>query len=120
VQAVLDSRYPKVDTAEGTQFQIGGPSPTLVGKEALKDYSDTIEPWRLLQAWAHGQLDDQGEWGLPAQFGEPALQVLYRFFRAFDLAMLQHARDHALNRRLSLIDAKAIAAAFQERTGTDD
>ncbi len=120
VQAVLDQRFPKVDAAEGTRFQIGGLTPTLVGEEALKDYSDTIEPWRLLQAWSHSQLDAQGGWSLAAQFDESALQVLYRFFRAFDLAMLQNARDHALDRKLSRIDAEAIAAAFQDRSGNND
>jgi hypothetical protein len=120
VQAMLDQRFPKVDTAEGTRFEIGGITPTLVGKEALKDYSDTIEPWRLMQAWAHGQLDARGIWSLPAQFDEPALLVLYRFFRAFDLAMLQRARDHALDRKLSRIDAEAVAAAFQDRSRKKD
>ena len=112
VAAILRMRFPKVDTAEGTQFNLGGETPTLVVAESLKDYSDTIEPWRLLQTWASRQVDGKGNWKLSAQFDEEALKELYEFFRAYDLALLHKAREHAMERKLGQIDAEAIAAAF--------
>jgi hypothetical protein len=112
VAAVLRTRFPKLDTAEGTQFNLGGGTPTLVVAEALKDYSDTIEPWRLLQTWASRQTDNKGKWKLNAQFNDEGLNELYEFFRAYDLALLRKAREHAMERKLGQIDAEAIAAAF--------
>ena len=94
------------------RFNLGGVNPTLVGVEALRDYSDTIEPWRLLQTWASRQLDNNGQFKFQKQFDEAALHQLFEFFRAYDLAMLRKARDHAMERKLTKIDAEAIAAAF--------
>ena len=113
VTAELHARFPQVDTAEGTGFRLGDETPTLVVAEALKDYTDTIEPWRLLQTWASRQIDERGKWKLDAQFDKEALTVLYEFFRAYDLALLRKAREHAMKRKLSHIDAEAVAAAFE-------
>ena len=112
VAAVLRARFPQVDTALGTQFNMGSGTPTLVVADALKDYSDTIEPWRLLQTWASRQVDSQGKWKPEAQFDEGALKELYEFFRAYDLALLRKARENAIERKLGHIDAAAVAAAF--------
>ena len=112
IDEILRVRFPQVDTAEGTQFNLGDGSSTLVVAEALKDYSDTIEPWRLLQTWASHQVDNTGKWKRDTQFGEGALKELYEFFRAYDLALLRKAREHAMERKLGHIDAEAVAAAF--------
>ena len=112
VAAVLRLRFPQVDTALGTQFNMGSETPTLVVADALKDYSDTIEPWRLLQTWASRQVDNQGKWKPKVEFDEGALKELYEFFRAYDLALLRKAREHAMERKLGHIDAAAVAAAF--------
>ena len=112
IDEILRVRFPQVDTTEGTQFNLGGGSSTLVVAEALKDYSDTIEPWRLLQTWASHQVNNKGKWKRDAQFDEGALKELYEFFRAYDLALLRKAREHAMERKLGHIDAEAVAAAF--------
>ena len=112
IDEILRVRFPQVDTTEGTQFNLGDGSSTLVVAEAIKDYSDTIEPWRLLQTWASHQVDNEGKWKRDTQFGEGALKELYEFFRAYDLALLRKAREHAMERKLGHIDAEAVAAAF--------
>jgi len=112
VSAELQARFPQTHTDEGTQFRFNGGRPTLVIAEALKDYSDTIEPWRLLQTWTSRRIDENGELRLDKQFNEDALLVLYDFFRAYDLALLQKAREHAMKRKQGHIDAEAVAAAF--------
>jgi len=113
VKAALGDRFPQENEVEEKGVHLGGRFPTLVGVEELRDYSDTIEPWRLLQTWASRQLDAQGTWRLEKQFDESALGALYDFFRLYDLAMLRRARDNAFDRKLTKIDAEAIAAAFQ-------
>ena len=113
VKAALEDRFPQGNEVEEKGVHLGGRFPTLVGVEELRDYSDTIEPWRLLQTWASRQLDAQGMWRLEKQFDESALGALYDFFRLYDLAMLRRARDNAFDRKLTKIDAEAIAAAFQ-------
>ena len=95
VEEVVSEKYPHVDTADGVQFDLGDTQPVLVVADAIRDYSDTIEPWRLLQTWVTRQLDKEGNLKLSRQFNEEALQVLYRFLRAYDLAVLQHARNIA-------------------------
>ena len=112
VKAELNERFPRVDSAEGAQFTLIGSGLIKVEAEALKDYSDTIEPWRLLQTWATLHVDAKGELQLDVQFDEEALTELYKFFRAFDLAMLRQARDNAYERKLTIIDAEAIRAGF--------
>lgn len=112
VTAELNERFPRVDSEQGARFNLGGVSTLLVEAEALKDYSDTIEPWRLLQTWATLHVDAKGKLQLDVQFGEEALTELYKFFRAFDLAMLRRARDNAFKRKLTIIDAEAIRAGF--------
>ena len=112
VEDLLVERFPTAQSGDGLGFNLGGVNPTLVGVEALRDYSDTIEPWRLLQTWASRQLDNNGQFKFQKQFDEAALHQLFEFFRAYDLAMLRKARDHAMERKLTKIDAEAIAAAF--------
>jgi len=113
VKAELNERFPRVDSAEGAQFTLIGSGLIKVEAEALKDYSDTIEPWRLLQTWATLHVDAKGKLQLNVQFDEEALRELYTFFRAFDLAMLRQARNDAFDRKRTKIDAEAIRAAFE-------
>ena len=80
VKAALEDRFPQGNEVEEKGVYSGGRFPTLVGVEELRDYSDTIEPWRLLQTWASRQLDAQGMWRLERQFDESALGALYDFF----------------------------------------
>jgi len=97
------------------QFSLGADDrPLVIDSEALRDYSDTIEPWRLLQTWATTHLDEEARLRISPQFSQGALQVLYRFFRAYDLAMLQQSRRFAHEKKLSHIDADSVVAAFRE------
>ena len=112
VKAELSERFPRVDSAQGAQFNVGGASSLLINADVLKDYSDTIEPWRLLQTWATYHMDNRGNLKLEVQFDEAAVIELFEFFRAYDLAMLRKARENAMARKLREIDAEAIRAAF--------
>lgn len=113
VSAVLSQRFPHATSNEGTTFRFGKTQLITVGPEALQDYSDTIEPWRLLQTWASHHTDSNGRLVLSRQFDADALQVMYRFLRAYDLAILKHAKTIAQRRRLSTINAGAMEAAFE-------
>jgi hypothetical protein len=87
VKAEAGERFPRKDSELGAQFTFGGSSLLMVDAEVLKDYSDTIEPWRLLQTWASHQIDARGRWQLEAQFDQEALRDLYEFFKRYDLTM---------------------------------
>ena len=112
VKAELAERFPREDSSQGSQFNVGGAPSLLIKSDVLKDYEDTIEPWRLLQTWATYHVDNRGKLTLEVQFDEPALKELYIFFRSYDLAMLRKARENAVSRKLRAIDAEAIRAAF--------
>ncbi len=115
VEAVLNRRFPQVSRDDTVQFGLksGGSALSRLTGDDLRDYGDTIEPWRLIQAWAMRSLDPKGKLGITPQFDEKALHVLYRFLRAYDLVVLQAARDIAHEKRLSVIDATSISAAFR-------
>jgi len=113
VSAVLSRNFPHATSDEGTTFRFDENELIIVLPDAIQDYSDTIEPWRLLQSWASHHTDASGELTLSKQFDEDALQVLYKFLRAYDLAILKHAKSIAQQRKLSKIDAGAMEAAFQ-------
>lgn len=114
VSEVLQRRFPSATSDEGTTFDFGEDKKLItVGPDALKDYSDTIEPWRLLQTWASRHTGDSGKLELKRQFDEEALGVMYEFLRAYDLAILQRAREIARDRKIANIDAKAMSAAFE-------
>lgn len=113
VSSVLERRFSyQYEETVGATFQFSGDAPViLVDADALQDYSDTIEPWRLLQAWASRQADALGMLN-KQPFDETALQRLYYFLRTYDLAILKHARRIAKNKKLPGVDAASMAEAF--------
>jgi hypothetical protein len=115
VEEILRSRFPHVvDDVRGTTFALEGiAGPIQIATEELTDYSDTIEPWRLLQAWASSHTDASGRLTLSPPFGEEALAVLYRFLRVYDLAVLKHARTIARDNKRTVVDEPTMAAAFE-------
>ncbi len=113
LSSVLKVRFPQATDEDGVSFQFGGGVPTLVMADALRDYDDTIEPWRLLQTWASRNLDERGEFATTPVFGVEALKVMYNFLRSYDLAVQREARRLAMERREAGIGAEAMAAAFE-------
>ena len=99
VGQVLKERFPQATDENGVSFHFGGEMPTLVMADALRDYDDTIEPWRLLQTWASRNLDEQGQFAYTPPFGEGALQVMYSFLKAYDLALQREAMRDACEAR---------------------
>ena len=111
VRSVLAKDFPSTKADSGSpNYSFGALTINLT--EALRDYSDTIEPWRLMQTWSTRQLDNTGQWQLPAEFDQAALDELFLFLRGYDLALLRKARTNAIDRKQNLIDAEAIRAAF--------
>ena len=113
ISQVLKDRFPQATGGTGVSFQFGGGAPTLVMADALRDYDDTIEPWRLLQTWASHNIGEHGWFASPQPFSEEALAVMCSFLKAFDLAVQREARRVAVERQLAGIDAEAMAAAFE-------
>lgn len=114
VKDVLRRRFPHVDDdVQGTTFVLEGiTGPIQIGSEELTDYSDTIEPWRLLQAWASSHTDDAGRLALSPSLDEEALVALYNFLKVYDLAILKHARTIAREHKLAVVDEPTMVAAF--------
>lgn len=113
VSSVLERRFPHVNSDSGATFSLGnGLEPIIIVPEAIQDYSDTIESWRLLQAWASRHTDSTGRLALKQQFDKEVLHVLYNFFGTYDLAILKHARLVAQEKKLASIDAAAMFEAF--------
>lgn len=113
VAKVLDEKFPSIDTSEGVKFDLGnGRKSVQVFEQDIRDYEQTIEPWRLLQNWVSIHVDQEGRLQLNPQFDEAALQRMYRFLRSFDLAILKEAGRVAKKRRLPEIDAESVNAAF--------
>ena len=111
VRSVLAKEFPSTKADSGSpNYSFGALTINLT--EALRDYSDTIEPWRLMQTWSTRQLDNTGQWLLDAEFDKAALNELFLFLRGYDLALLRKARTNAIDRKQNLIDAEAIRAAF--------
>ena len=114
VSAVLANRFPHTASESGTSFDLGGDIGKIsIMADAVQDYSDTVEPWRLLQAWASRRVDQQGKPTIAPPFSESAIQVLYEFLRTYDLAVLKHARALAQEQKLASIDDVIMAEAFQ-------
>jgi hypothetical protein len=113
VSGVLKERFPHAADVDGVSFQFGGGAPTLVMADELRDYDDTIEPWRLLQTWASRNLDERGRFAPTPVFGVEALKVMYNFLKSYDLAVQREARRVAMERREAGIGAEAMAAAFE-------
>ena len=114
VSKVLARRFPyHFDAAQGATFELGDVLPRIhIDADALKDYSDTIEPWRLMQTWASRHTDAAGKLELEPQFDEQALAQMYEFLRTYDLAILKHARQIAETKKLARVDAGSMSEAF--------
>ena len=115
VKKVLDRRFPaQRDSQNQIHFTMSeGEDPIQILPLAIKDYSDTIEAWRILQNWASRKTDVSGRVNLNPQFDQEALHVLYDFVLVYDLAVLQHARRLAKTRKLASIGVSAMSEAFQ-------
>ena len=114
VSAVLARRFPhQYEKTEGASFLFADDDQSiLIDPASLQDYSDTIEPWRLLQAWASRQTDATGALTKTPPFSEAALKQAYNFLHKYDLAILKHARFIAEKNKLSRIDAASMAESF--------
>jgi hypothetical protein len=114
VQSILNRRFPHDrDAAGGVKFVLDGArDPINILPAALSDYSDTIEPWRLLHNWAWRHTDAHGSLTLRPGFDQEALHVLCDFLKSYDLAVLQHARQIARAEKLAIIDSSAMKKAF--------
>ena len=78
---------------------------------AIIDYSDTIESWRLLQSWLLRKVD------LPttevsAPFSDEALLELKRFLVVYDINLLKRARAVAMERKLARVNVEVMKEAF--------
>lgn len=118
LSTVLTQRFPHEidsDTNEA-KFQFADQSePVLVLADALQDYGDTIEPWRLLQTWASRKTDRQGKLTITPVFSHEALQEFYGFLKVYDIALLKHASQIANRRKLAEVDAESMNLAFSRK-----
>lgn len=114
VSTVLVRRFPyQYDALTGAMFELEGVAePIYVGSEAIKDYSDTIEPWRLLQTWASQHTNASGGLTLSPPLDKEALHFLSNFLRIYDLTILKHARAIAEEKKLAAVDASSMSEAF--------
>lgn len=123
--AVLKSRFPEnVTESEGdTKFDFGGRLATVaVLEEAIEDYSDTIESWRLLQSWslrkASQNAEPKGLKNADSMFSQDALKQFRDFLVVFDIALLKSAKDVAMERKRGSVDGETMNIAFDRlRTG---
>ena len=112
---VLTKRYPHEinERTNEIKFKFADQSePVLVVADALQDYGDTIEPWRLLQTWASRKTDRQGQLNIKPVFSNDALQEFYDFLKVYDIALLKHACRIANDRKLAEVDAESMNMAF--------
>lgn len=113
VEDVLKRRFPRQVAEDGTvQFAPRGYPGITVSPDDLKDYSDTIEPWRLLQSWALTHVH-QGRLALSPQFAPAALDTLHEFLLVYDVAVLRHANAEAFRQKKQGIDRSAMVAGFR-------
>lgn len=113
VKQLLDRRFPHQQIRTGVQFDLGSNlNPINIVQDAMQDYSDTVEPWRLLQTWASRHTDKNGRLTLTPQFDRDALHALHGFLLKYDLAIFRHARRIAEENKASRVDASAMSEAF--------
>jgi hypothetical protein len=111
---ILKRRFPHEFAESGATFNLGGLlAPIVVVPDALKDYADTIEPWRLLQTWASRHTDAYGKLNIRPQYNQESLGVLHAFLLAYDLAILKNAQRVAQENKKSVIDAASMTEAFK-------
>ena len=79
--------------------------------DAIKDYSDTIESWRLLQSWLLRKVDVPATQGA-VPFSEDALVELKRFLVVYDINLLKRARVVAMEKKLARVNVEVMKEAF--------
>ncbi|MFK7769962.1 MAG: hypothetical protein AB8B55_22330 [Mariniblastus sp.] len=115
---ILQSRFPhSVDekTSE-TKFNFGtenGLSLTIE-EEAVEDYSDTIEGWRLLQSWAQRKTDEKGKLTLSPTFSKDAVIAFRDFLVVYDIALLKNAKKVAMADKVPKVDVETMKKAFEQ------
>ena len=121
LQAELAKRFPHdVDESSGKfTFRFSEEdSPVLVMDDLVKDYSDTIETWRLLQSWASNKTAQNGDLQIDPVFSEAAIEAFHDFLSSYDIALLKRAKQIANNRKLTVIDGLSMAMAFDFDPGS--
>lgn len=111
---VFESRFPEnVSMVDGkVKFDFGGQLASIsILEEAVQDYSDTIESWRLLQSWALRKATQGGNEPVAA-FSQDSLDQFRDFLVVFDIALLKSAKDVAMERKFASIDVKTMDLAF--------
>jgi hypothetical protein len=120
---ILKLRFPHSTDAETgeVEFTFSQQSePVLVMADSIKDYSDTIEAWRLLQAWASRKTDKTGKLTLTPVFSRDAIDAFHKFLVAYDIAILKNARRIANDRKLVKIDDVSMELAFENEWGQQE
>ena len=112
---ILNKHYTSRETSQGVDFDFDA-DPTviklLIPAEAKDDYEKTIETWRLLQNWGNRHIDTEGRLTLKPQYDQQAIELMYRFLRSFDLAILRKTGEIAKADRLSEVDDASVEKSF--------
>ncbi len=118
VKRFLDGRFPEVTREMNVVLKPednNGFDMTLLDSkeqcDAIKDYSDTIESWRLLQSWLLRKVN------LPttrtsAPFSDDALFELKRFLVVYDIKLLKRARVVAMGKKMARVNVEVMKEAF--------
>jgi hypothetical protein len=122
---VLKTRFPENVKEENgnAKYDFGGRLATIeILEEAIEDYSDTIESWRLLQSWAlrkASQINDGNDAQSAAMFSPDSLRQFRDFLVVFDIALLKSAKDVAMERKRGAVDAETMTIAFERLRASD-
>lgn len=116
--SVLQSRFPHSidsETSE-TKFDFAGRSDLslTIEEEAVDDYSDTIEGWRLLQSWAQRKTDAKGNLTLKPTFSKEAIIAFRDFLVRYDIALLKNAKNVAMTDKVPKVDVETMKKAFDQ------
>ncbi len=116
--ATLARRFPhSTDPAtKKVGFDFDGQAELItISPEAVTDYSDTIEAWRLLQTWAVRQTDATGRVNLSPGFSREAIDAFRDFLVVYDIALLKHAKEIAHQQKRSKVDVDIMNLAFRQQ-----
>ena len=118
VKRFLDDRFPEitrqVNVVPKPEDNNGFDATLLESKEqcdAIKDYSDTIESWRLLQSWLLRKVDVPAT-RVATPFSDEALLELKRFLVVYDINLLKRARVVAMGKKLARVNVEVMKEAF--------
>ncbi len=115
---VLQSRFPHSidEKTSATKFNFGSENRLLltIEDEAVEDYSDTIEGWRLLQSWAQRNTDERGNLTITPTFSKEAVIAFRDFLVVYDIALLRNARKVAMADKAPRIDVTTMKKAFEQ------